>query len=58
MTPTAVVEPGQPRATSRTANALDTITLDDGRSMENPDPAIHPNGEVFTLDNRSAAATW
>ncbi len=51
MTPTAVVEPGQPAIDLATANALDTITLDDGRSEQNPDPAIHPNGEVFTLDN-------
>ncbi len=25
--------------------------MDDGRSNQNPDPAIHPNGEVFTLEN-------
>lgn len=27
------------------------ITLDDGRTVQNPDPAIHPNGEIFNLDN-------
>ncbi len=27
------------------------ITLDDGRSRQNPDPARHPNGEVFDLTN-------
>ena len=27
------------------------ITLDDGRTAENPDPAIHPNGAVFDLTN-------
>jgi len=27
------------------------ITLDDGRTASNPDPAIHPNGEVFNLTN-------
>ena len=31
---------------------LNSITLDDGRESQNPDPAIHPNGEEFTLDNR------
>ena len=31
---------------------LSTITLDDGSSNQNPDPAIHPNGSEFTLDNR------
>lgn len=51
MTPTAVVEPGAPAIALAEENALDTITLDDGRSQENPDPAIHPNGDVFTLDN-------
>ncbi len=31
---------------------LNSITLDDGRESQNPDPPIHPNGEEFTLDNR------
>ena len=30
---------------------LDRITLDDGRTSQNPDPALHPNGAVFDLDN-------
>jgi predicted extracellular nuclease len=30
---------------------LDKITLDDGRSSQNPDPAIHPNGSAFDLTN-------
>ncbi len=52
MTPTAVAEPGSPEAEALAeANARDSITLDDGRTEENPDPAIHPNGEVFTLAN-------
>ena len=52
MQPTAVYEPGSPDAIALAeANLLDTITLDDGRSQENPDPAIHPSGDVFTLDN-------
>lgn len=51
MTPTAVVEPGPEAVALAATNARDTITLDDGRSQENPDPAIHPNGEVFTLEN-------
>jgi len=29
------------------------ITIDDGRTSQNPDPAIHPgNGDEFTLENR------
>jgi hypothetical protein len=31
---------------------LNKITLDDGLTGQNPDPAIHPNGQEFTLDNR------
>ncbi len=34
----------------RRQRALDRITLDDGRTNQNPDPAIHPNGGVFDLD--------
>ncbi|WP_353814467.1 ExeM/NucH family extracellular endonuclease [Agromyces sp. SYSU T00266] len=52
MQPTAVYEPGSPEAIALAEeNAANRITLDDGRSTENPDPAIHPNGEEFALDN-------
>jgi predicted extracellular nuclease len=52
MTPTAVEEPGSPeQAAAAEAYKLDRITLDDGRTNQNPDPAIHPNGEIFTMDN-------
>ena len=30
---------------------LDSITLDDGRTNQNPDPAYHPNGDIFDMDN-------
>jgi len=33
---------------------LNSITLDDGRESQNPDPAIHPNGEEFTLEIEEA----
>ena len=50
--PTALFEPGSAEANQlAAANALSRITLDDGRTSQNPDPAIHPNGEVFDLDN-------
>jgi hypothetical protein len=50
--PTALFEPGSPEAEQLAIdNALGRITLDDGRTSQNPDPAIHPNGEVFDLDN-------
>ncbi|MFD4421645.1 ExeM/NucH family extracellular endonuclease [Agromyces sp. NPDC058484] len=50
--PTAIHDAGSPEAIALAeANARNAITIDDGRSAQNPDPAIHPNGEVFTLDN-------
>ena len=50
--PTSIYEPGSPEQASLVqANLLDRITLDDGRSTQNPDPAIHPNGMEFTLNN-------
>ncbi len=50
--PTAIFAPGSPEAGAlAAANVLGRITLDDGRSSQNPDPAIHPNGGVFDLDN-------
>jgi predicted extracellular nuclease len=50
--PTALYEPGSPEAAQLAVeNTLGRITLDDGRTSQNPDPAIHPNGEVFDLGN-------
>jgi predicted extracellular nuclease len=50
--PTALFAPGSAEATAlAAANAADRVTLDDGRSSENPNPAIHPNGQEFTLSN-------
>lgn len=49
--PTAVVSPGAAANAMAAANALNRITLDDGRSNQNPDPAIHPNGNIFDLSN-------
>ena len=51
-TPTAVVEPGQPAIDLAEDQALARITLDDGLTNQNPDPARHPDGAPFTLDNR------
>lgn len=50
-TPTAVVEPGPDAIALAATQALARITLDDGRSSQNPDPAIHPNGAIFDLTN-------
>ncbi len=50
--PTAVYEPGSAEAADLASfNARSRITLDDGRGTQNPDPAIHPNGAEFNLDN-------
>ena len=50
-TPTAVFDPGLDAMLLAELNALGRITLDDERSTQNPDPAIHPNGNVFDLGN-------
>ncbi len=52
LTPTAEFEPGPDAIQAAQEYLLDRITIDDGRTTQNPDPAIHPgNGEVFDLDN-------
>ena len=52
-TPTSVVEPGPDAIALAADYATRRITIDDGRSTQNPDPAIHPgNGDVFDLTNR------
>ena len=52
LTPTAEFEPGSPEAlAAMQAYLLDSITLDDGRTNQNPDPAVHPNGYIFDLNN-------
>ncbi len=51
LTPTAEFEPGPDAIAAAAEFLLDRITLDDGRTSQNPDPAIHPNGAVFDLGN-------
>jgi predicted extracellular nuclease len=51
VTPTAEFEPGPDAVAAAGAFLLDRITLDDGRTNQNPDPALHPNGGVFDLTN-------
>ena len=51
LTPTAEFEPGPAAIAAAADFLLDKITLDDGRTNQNPDPAIHPNGGVFDLTN-------
>jgi uncharacterized protein len=58
MTPTALFEPGPDAIAAAEAYLLDRITLDDGSNVQNPDPAIHPNGLEFTLDNLFRGGDW
>ena len=52
LTPTALYEPGSAEYTAAVeAFALDHIKLDDGRTSQNPDPALHPNGSIFDMNN-------
>jgi predicted extracellular nuclease len=51
LTPTAEFEPGPDAIQAAQDLLLDRITLDDGRTIQNPDPTIHPNGLEFTLAN-------
>lgn len=52
MTPTALYEPGSPEYFQAVIDYnLEKITLDDGRTSQNPDPALHPNGSIFDLTN-------
>lgn len=51
LTPTAEFEPGPAAIQAAQDFLLDRITLDDGRTSQNPDPTIHPNGLEFTLAN-------
>ncbi len=49
---TAMEEPGAAAIARAAQNLLRRIIVDDGRTSSNPDPAIHPNGQPFTLQNR------
>jgi len=51
LTPTAEFEPGWDAIAAANEFLLNRITLDDGRTTQNPDPAIHPDGNIFNLDN-------
>jgi predicted extracellular nuclease len=51
--PTAIYSPGSSAASELLdLNLRSRIMIDDGRTAQNPDPAIHPDGSVFTLANR------
>ncbi|MFP4092798.1 MAG: ExeM/NucH family extracellular endonuclease, partial [Cyclobacteriaceae bacterium] len=51
--PTSYLDPENEEAIQAALEYIEnsTITLDDARTVQNPDPARHPNGEVFDLEN-------
>ena len=52
LTPTAEFEPGPDAIAAAQAYQLDQITLDDGRTISNPEVTRHPNGQPCGVDNR------
>lgn len=50
--PTNVLEPGPDAAALQELNDRSRITLDDGRSDQNPPVLRHPNGQPFSVTNR------
>jgi hypothetical protein len=52
LTPTAEYEPDSPEYFAAVEKfKRNRIILDDGRTTQNPDPAVHPNWYEFNLDN-------
>jgi len=52
LTPTAEFEPGSPEYFAAVEKYIrNRIILDDGRTAQNPDPAVHPNWFIFNMDN-------
>jgi predicted extracellular nuclease len=50
--PTAVFDPGSVDAADLLADNLALrIKLDDGNGSQNPDPALHPDGNIFDMTN-------
>lgn len=50
--PTSYLNPSPLVDDELAAIARSRITLDDGRTSQNPDPARHPNGQEFDLNDR------
>jgi len=49
--PPSIVAPGQPANDLLASNNTDRLLVDDGRSSQNPSPAIHPDGKPMAQDN-------
>ncbi len=50
-TPTSVAEPGAEAQAVLAENLAGRLVVDDGRAVQNPTPAIHPNGGPLAQDN-------
>ncbi|RRD05740.1 ExeM/NucH family extracellular endonuclease [Arachnia propionica] len=50
-TPTGVVEPGDEARALAATNKAARLVVDDGRGVQNPSPAIHPDGKPLTADH-------
>ena len=50
-TPTGVVEPGAEARALAAANQAARLVVDDGRGVQNPSPAIHPDGQPLTAEH-------
>ncbi|MDO5066108.1 MAG: ExeM/NucH family extracellular endonuclease [Propionibacteriaceae bacterium] len=50
-TPTGVVEPGAQAQALAAENKAARLIVDDGRGVQNPSPAIHPDGQPLTAEH-------
>lgn len=50
-TPTAIVDPGRAAQDLLATNLANRLIVDDGRSTQNPSPAIHPDGDPVTAEH-------
>jgi predicted extracellular nuclease len=57
MNPTNVVPPGAPALALQAANDLNRIVLDDGSSVQNPDPIVHPDPGLSAINTLRSGDT-
>ncbi|MGD8572139.1 MAG: ExeM/NucH family extracellular endonuclease [Gammaproteobacteria bacterium] len=57
MAPTNIVLPGADAVAQQSANDLNRILLDDGSTVQNPDPIIHPSSELTAFNTLRSGDT-
>ncbi|MBE2223825.1 MAG: ExeM/NucH family extracellular endonuclease, partial [Anaerolineae bacterium] len=57
MNPTQVADPGAPATAVHNANLLNQILLDDGSTVQNPDPIIYPAPELSAVNTLRAGSS-